>query len=266
MTMGMKFCSLSSGSSGNCQYIETDRMKVLVDGGLSGKRIESLLSSIGVYVRDIDCILVTHEHIDHVKGIGVISRRYDIPIYANEKTWVAMRGLIGSVEDKNIKVIESDKSFQLMDLGIHPFRIFHDAADPIGFCFYHKNVKMSIMTDTGWVNDNMKNAIKGSNLYLIESNHDLNMLKEGSYPWPLKKRILGTRGHLSNVDAGKVLAEILSGNGETVLLGHLSKENNIPSLAYETVSQYIEEKGLSINKDITLDLTYRDRATRIYAL
>ena len=140
--MGMKFCSLSSGSSGNCQYIETDRMKVLIDGGLSGKRIENLLSSIDVSLKDIDCILVTHEHIDHVKGIGVISRRYDIPIFANEKTWTAMSKLIGPVENKNIRVIESDKSFQLMDLGIHPFRICHDAADPIGFCFYYKNFKI----------------------------------------------------------------------------------------------------------------------------
>jgi len=266
MIMGMKFCSLSSGSSGNCQYIETDRMKVLIDGGLSGKRIENLLSSIDVSLKDIDCILVTHEHIDHVKGIGVISRRYDIPIFANEKTWTAMSKLIGPVENKNIRVIESDKSFQLMDLGIHPFRICHDAADPIGFCFYYKNFKISIMTDTGWVNDNMKNAIKGSNLYLIESNHDIKMLKEGRYPWHLKNRILGTRGHLSNLDAGKILSEILKGNGETVLLGHLSKENNIPSLAHKTVSEYIEERGLNVDKDITLDLTYRDKATRVYVL
>ncbi|NLY77104.1 MAG: MBL fold metallo-hydrolase [Tissierellia bacterium] len=264
--MGMKYCSLSSGSSGNCQYIETDSMKILVDGGLSGKRIEYLLSSIDVSIQDIDCILVTHEHIDHVKGVGVISRRYDIPILANEKTWLAMSKLIGNIDHKNIKIIETDKAFQLKDLGIYPFRIFHDAADPVGYCFYHKNIKMSIMTDTGWVNEQMKSIIKDSNLYVIESNHDLKMLKEGRYPWHLKKRILSNRGHLSNLDAGKVLSEVLRGNGETVLLAHLSKENNIPSLAYETVHRYMEECGLNVNKDIQLDLTYRDRATRVYAL
>lgn len=264
--MGIRFCSLSSGSSGNCQYIETDKIKVLVDAGLSGRRIESLLSSIGVSIKDIDCILVTHEHIDHVKGIGVISRKYDIPIYANEKTWVCMSNLIGEIQEKNIKIIQSNESFQLKDLGIHPFSIFHDAADPVGYCFYHKNIKISIMTDTGWVNDNMKKAIEGSNLYVIESNHDLKMLKEGKYPWYLKKRILSTRGHLSNVDAGRVLSEVIKGNKETVLLAHLSKENNIPSLAYETVSKYIKECGLDVNKDVTLDLTYRDKATSVYIL
>jgi len=264
--MGIRFCSLSSGSSGNCQYIETDRMKVLVDAGRSGKRIEILLSSIGVSIEDIDCILVTHEHIDHVKGIGVLSRRYDIPIFANEKTWTYMSHLIGEVQEKNIKIIQSNKSFQLRDLGIQPFSTFHDAADPVGYCFYYKNIKMSIMTDTGWVNDEMKKTIKGSDLYVIESNHDLKMLKEGSYPWHLKKRILSTRGHLSNVDAGRVLSEVLKGKGETVLLAHLSKENNIPSLAYETVSKYVEECGLDVRKDIELNLTYRDKATRVYVL
>ena len=213
----MKFCSLSSGSSGNCQYIETDRMKVLVDGGLSGKRIENLLSSIGVSIKDIDCILVTHEHMDHVKGVGVISRRYDIPIFANEKTWAAMSHLIGDIADKNIRIFQTNKGFELKDLAVYPFSIFHDAAEPVGYCLYHKNIKMSIMTDTGWVNDTMKKAIKSSNFYVIEANHDVKMLKEGRYPWHLKKRILSTRGHLSNLDAGKILTEVLSGNGETVL-------------------------------------------------
>lgn len=262
----MKFCSLSSGSSGNCQYIETDRMKVLVDGGLSGKRIENLLSSIGVSIKDIDCILVTHEHMDHVKGVGVISRRYDIPIFANEKTWAAMSHLIGDIADKNIRIFQTNKGFELKDLAVYPFSIFHDAAEPVGYCLYHKNIKMSIMTDTGWVNDTMKKAIKSSNFYVIEANHDVKMLKEGRYPWHLKKRILSTRGHLSNLDAGKILTEVLSGNGETVLLAHLSRDNNIPALAYETVSKHMEECGLEVTKDVTLDLTYRDKATSVYVL
>lgn len=264
--MGIKFCSLSSGSSGNCQYIETDRTKILVDGGFSGKRIEQLLSSIDVSPSEIDSIFVTHEHIDHVKGVGVMSRRYDIPIFANEETWASMGKTIGNISEKNIKIFETETELQLKDLDIYPFRIFHDAANPVGYCFYHKDIKISIMTDTGWVNNNMKDAIKGSSLYLIESNHDTKMLKEGKYPWPLKQRILGTRGHLSNMDTGKVLTEVLNGDGETVLLAHLSKENNIPSLAHKTVKEYVEGFGLNACRDITLDLTYRDRATRVYAL
>lgn len=264
--MGIKFCSLSSGSSGNCQYIETDRMKILVDGGLSGKKIKSLLDSIDVSPTAIDCILVTHEHRDHSKGVGVMSRRYDIPILANENTWVNMERIIGEIKDKNIKILETDKDFQLKDLGIHPFRTFHDAAEPIGLCFYHKNVKISIMTDTGWVNNDMKKIIEGSSLYMLESNHDIDMLKGGKYPLYLKRRILGTKGHLSNLEAGKILSELLTGNGETVLLAHLSQENNKPDLAHKTVKQCIEGYGLNIHRDVTLDLTYRERATKVYAL
>lgn len=263
--MGIKFCSLSSGSSGNCQYIETDRTKILIDSGFSGKKIESLLLSIDVDPKEIDYILVTHEHIDHVRGVGVLSRRYDIPIFANEKTWIAMEKSIGKIDEKNIRFFQSEKAFELEDLGVYPFRVFHDAAEPVGYSFYYKRNKISIMTDTGWVNDNMKKAIKGSSLYLIESNHDIQMLKEGSYPWPLKKRILSTKGHLSNMDAARVLTEVLGGNGEIVLLGHLSKENNIPKLAYDTVRKYMEGHGLS-EKNITLELTYRDRASKVYIL
>lgn len=264
--MGIKFCSLSSGSSGNCQYIGTDRIKILIDSGLSGKKIESLLLSIDVRPEEIDYILVTHEHIDHVKGVGVLSRRYDIPIFANEKTWTSMGRLIGNIRDKNIRIFQSEKDFELGDLGIYPFKVFHDAAEPVGYIFYHKGTKISIMTDTGWVNDNMKNTIKDSSLYLIESNHDTQMLKEGSYPWPLKKRILSTKGHLSNMDAARVLSEVLSGNGEIVLLGHLSKDNNIPELAYDTVREYIKDYGLSVKDNITLDLTFRDKAGKVYIL
>lgn len=264
--MGIKFCSLSSGSSGNCQYVETDRIKILIDSGFNGKKIESLLSSINVNPSEIDYILVTHEHIDHIKGVGVLSRKYDIPIFANEKTWISMEKLIGNVEEKNIKIFQSEEDFELGDLAIYPFKIFHDAAEPVGYIFYHKRTKISIMTDTGWVNDNMKNTIRGSSLYLIESNHDIQMLKEGSYPWYLKQRILSTKGHLSNLDAARTLIEVLMGNGEIVLLGHLSKENNRPELAYDTVREHIEEYGFSVNKNITLDLTYRDKAGKVYIL
>lgn len=264
--MGIKFCSLSSGSSGNCQYIETDKIKILIDGGLSGKKIEGLLSSIDVCPTAIDSILVTHEHIDHIRGVGVLSRRYDIPIYANEKTWMKMEGIIGEIKESNIKIIESNKEFQLGDLDIHSFEVFHDAAEPVGYCIYNKNVKISIITDTGWVNDSMKRIIKGSSLYLMESNHDIKMLKEGKYPWYLKKRILSNKGHLSNIDAGKTLSEVLAGNGEVVLLAHLSKENNRPSIAYETVRECIVDYGINVHRDIALDLTYRDRTTRVYNL
>jgi len=264
--MAIKVCSLSSGSSGNCQYIGTDRTRILVDAGFSGKKTEGLLSTIGVMADTIDYILVTHEHIDHVRGAGVLSRRYDIPILANKNTWIHMSKTIGEIKDKNIKIIDSNKDLLLEDLGIHSFKIYHDAIEPVGYIIYYENTKISIMTDTGWVDNNMKDKIKGSDLYLMESNHDVEMLKTGRYPWPLKKRVMSKEGHLSNMDAGETLSEVLSGNGEIVLLGHLSRENNTPSLAKETVRECLESYGLDTYEDIELDLTYRDRPTKLYTL
>lgn len=264
--MNIKFCSLSSGSAGNCQYVETKNTKILVDSGFSGKRVEALLSSIGVCPSTIDGILVTHEHIDHTKGVGVLSRRYDIPIYANANTWKGMEKIIGKIKEENTKVFVSEEYFDIKDITIYPINIFHDALEPVGYIFYYNNTKISIVTDTGWINDNIKSKIKDSNLYLMESNHDVTMLKEGSYPWPLKQRILSTRGHLSNEDAGKVLGEVISGNGEIILLGHLSQDNNKPDLAHKTVKELLLHQGIDVEKNVTLDLTYRDKVTKVYNL
>ena len=264
--MEIKFCSLSSGSSGNCQYIETENSRILIDAGFSGKTIQGLLGSIGVDPTTIDAIFVTHEHIDHTKGVGVLSRRFDIPIYANADTWVGMEKTIGKIKEENIKVFSTEKYFDLKDITVYPLGIFHDAADPVGYILHNKNKKISVVTDTGWVNDSMIDKIKDSHLYFMESNHDITMLKEGSYPWPLKQRILSTKGHLSNDDCGRVLSNILTGTGEIVLLGHLSQDNNIPDLALETVKNCIINQGIDIERDIILGLSHRDRASEIFSL
>lgn len=264
--MSIKFCSLSSGSSGNCQYVETDNIRILIDAGFSGKKIEELLSSIDVCPTSIDYIFVTHEHLDHIKGVGVLSRRYDIPIYANKNTWLAMDKKIGNIKEKNIKIFTTGKHFNINDISIQPINIFHDASEPVAYVIYYKNRKISILTDTGWVSDSIMDNIRASDLYLIESNHDLQMLKNGRYPWALKQRVMSSRGHLSNDDAGEVLGKVLKGKGETVLLGHLSKDNNIPDLAIDTVRESVGEKGLNTLKDIKLGLTYRERHTKIYKL
>lgn len=264
--MGIRFCSLSSGSSGNCQYIETDNTKILIDAGLSGKRIETLLSSIGVCPTTLDGIFVTHEHIDHSKGVGIFSRRYNLPIYANSNTWIGMSKIIGEVKENNTKVFISEKDININDLTIHPFKTSHDALEPVGYNIFYKKTKISIMTDTGWVNDNMKNKIKDSHLYFIESNHDVKMLREGSYPWPLKQRIMSTKGHLSNDDAGMILADVLRGNREIVLLAHLSQDNNRPEVAQETVRNSILSQGIDVDRDIRLEISFRDKATKVFSL
>ena len=174
--------------------------------------------------------------------------------------------MIGKIQEKNIKVFISEEYLDIKDITVYPINISHDALEPVGYIFFYNKIKISIITDTGWVNDNMKTKIKDSNLYLMESNHDITMLKEGSYPWPLKQRILSTKGHLSNDDAGRVLGEVISGNGEIVLLGHLSQDNNTPDLAHKTVKSLLLNQGIDTSKDITLDLTYRDKVTKVYNL
>ena len=264
--MSFRFCSLSSGSCGNSQYIETENMKVLVDAGLSGKKIQELLASIDVDPKELDCIFVTHEHGDHVKGAGILSRRFNIPIYANDKTWTGMEENIGKMKVENIKIFDTNSDFELGDLGVLPFDISHDAAEPVGYSFYNKSKKISIVTDTGCIDSDIKNYIKNSNLLMIESNHDKDMLKMGSYPWYLKQRVSGEFGHLSNEDAGNVISQVISGNNENILLAHLSKENNFPELAHQTVANILNEKGLDLSRDINLELTFAEKATKVYKI
>lgn len=264
--MSFKFCSLSSGSSGNCQYIETNNMRILVDAGLSGKKTQELLASIDVDPTSIDCILVTHEHMDHVKGAGILSRRFDIPIYANKSTWESMECDLGKLKNENIKIFETGSDFELGDLGVLPFKISHDCSEPVGYSFYNKNKKISVVTDTGCIDNDIKKTITNSNLLMIESNHDSEMLRMGSYPWFLKKRVSGEFGHLSNEDAGNLIAEVLSGKNENILLGHLSRENNFPELAHQTVANILNDKGIDISCDVSLDLTFRDKTTKVYEI
>jgi phosphoribosyl 1,2-cyclic phosphodiesterase len=264
--MGLKFCSLVSGSSGNCQFISSKAASLLVDAGLSGKRIAKSMEVIGEEIQNIKGILVTHEHRDHIQGVGVLSRRYNIPIYANPDTWDAMKDQIGEIDEENRKTFNTEEAFYIEDIKIKPYSISHDAIDPVAFSFYHEDVKLSITTDLGCITDKIISEIENSNLLMIESNHDVEMLKVGKYPWYLKKRILGDRGHLSNEVAGQTIAALMyeSTPPELVLLGHLSRENNFPELAYETVKGILASNQIKIGKDIDIDLTYRDKVSKLY--
>ena len=264
--MSIKFCSLSSGSSGNCKYIEAEDTRTLIDAGSSGKRLETLLKSIDICPTSIDGIFVTHEHIDHSRGVGVLSRRYNIPIYANKNTFIGMKDTIGKLTEENTKVFITGEDLNFKDLEIHPFHIFHDALEPVGYSVNYKNKKISIITDTGWVNSEIIDKIKGSNLYLLESNHDVEMLKFGPYPYHLKQRIMSKEGHLSNEDAASLLCNILKKENEIVLLCHLSQDNNAPCLALQTVTNTLMDKGIDVLKDIKLGLSHRDRATEIFSI
>ncbi|SEG01039.1 Phosphoribosyl 1,2-cyclic phosphodiesterase [Caloramator fervidus] len=259
----MEFCSLYSGSSGNCLYVGTEKTKILIDAGLSGKKIEEGLKQIGINPCDIKAILITHEHEDHIKGAGILSRRFNIPIYANTSTWKAIYNSIGQIKHNNIKVFEGYAGFEIGDLFVKPFKIPHDAEEPVGYSFYFKNKKISIATDIGHPCDEVKENIKDSDFILLESNHDVELLKVGPYPYHLKRRILSDRGHLSNEDAAKMILKMINSKIKKIMLGHLSKTNNYPELALRTVISILEMNGIKDGKDLIIDIAHRDRVGRV---
>jgi len=260
----LKFCSLFSGSSGNCQYIKTENTTILVDAGLSGKKIQQEIVNIGEDPKKVDAIFITHEHVDHIQGAGIMSRRLNVPIYANRKTWEAMGTYIGDIKSENIKIL--DECAEVGDLSIMPFDISHDAAHPVGYNIFYKNKKISLVTDTGCTNDLIINSIMDSDLLLVESNHDEDMVLIGPYPWTLKRRVLGEFGHMSNDTAGSLISRVVRRGTEIVLLGHLSKENNFPQLAYKTVENILKENFIDVNPGICLEMTYRDKSSKVYEI
>lgn len=253
----MIFCPLYSGSSGNSIYIASDHGGILIDVGLSGKSIESAFKTIGKDPNHIDGIFITHEHIDHIKGVGVLSRRYDIPIYANELTWKGMEKSIGKIKEENKKVLGKE-GINIKDMNICSYSIPHDASDPVGYSVSCGKNKVSIATDLGYFSKEVEENIKGSDLVLLESNHDVEMLKFGPYPYTLKRRILSDIGHLSNYDCGKAVVSMTKNNCKKVILGHLSKTNNYPELAYETVISVLREEGIKVNEDVLISMAKRD--------
>ncbi|AYD41314.1 MBL fold metallo-hydrolase [Clostridium fermenticellae] len=253
----MIFCPLYSGSSGNSIFVATPNARILVDAGLAGKKIENALSQIGEKPQDIDAIFVTHEHIDHIKGVGVLSRKYDIPIYANELTWKVMSKSIGKIRDSNIKIL-NNKYTSINDMDVLSYKISHDAASPFGYSINCRNKKACIATDLGFFPKELNNILKDANVVLLESNHDTEMLKFGPYPYTLKRRILSNIGHLSNDDCGKAIVSIANGSFKNIILGHLSKTNNYPELAYQTVLNILTNAGIKINSDLNLSVAKRD--------
>ncbi|MEI6603302.1 MAG: MBL fold metallo-hydrolase [Clostridia bacterium] len=259
----MHFCSLYSGSSGNALFVSAGGTKILVDAGLSCKRIFSALDSIGENPTDISAIFISHEHIDHVRGAGIISRKLNIPIFANENTWARMIPLVGSVSPENIMIFKTGEHLQHGGIKIHPFSIPHDAAEPVGFNFFANGKKLTIATDIGHVNDEILGHVDGSDLILLESNHDLEMLRIGPYPYYLKRRIEGKHGHLSNDTASEIVVFLAERGTCRFILGHLSKENNFPELAYLTMQNKLQTKNLVIGKDIIVEIACRDSVGRL---
>lgn len=219
----------------------SDTTHLLVDVGISGKRTECGLNNLGISGRDLDGILITHEHADHISGLGVMARKFGVPIYATPGTIDAIRACksVGAIEDSLFRQVREDVKLTIKDLTVNPMRISHDAAQPVAYRIAYGNKKVGICTDLGVYNDYTVECLRGMDALLIEANHDVNMLQVGPYPYYLKQRILGDRGHLSNENSGRLLSRILHDKLQAIILGHLSKENNLPELAYEAVRMEI---------------------------
>ncbi len=262
----MNLCSIASGSSGNCIYTGTDNTGILIDAGISAKRIEQGLASIDRNIKEIKGIFVSHEHSDHIKGIGVLARKHHIPIYGTKGTIEAIKhtSCLGVIDEDLYHVIKAEEDVQIDDLVVKPFRISHDAAEPVAYRMECGSKSAAIATDLGFYNQEIVDKLQNLDVLLLESNHDTHMLQVGGYPYPLKQRILSDRGHLSNESAGKLLCHLLHDDLKAVFLGHLSKENNYEELAYETVKLEITFGSEKYQPDdFLIEVAKRDSVSRM---
>lgn len=265
----MRFVSIASGSSGNCIYIGSDKTHILIDTGISNKRIEQGLNEIGLKGGELDGILLTHEHSDHVCGLGVLARKYEIPIYSTRETLDAVDKMksLGEYPRDLFCPICHEVDFFVGDLEIKPFRVDHDAANPVAYRVQHDRKSVAVATDLGHYSQYIVDHLQGLDALLLESNHDVKMLEAGPYPYYLKRRILSDYGHLSNENAGRLLSCLLHDQLKHILLGHLSKENNYEELAYETVRLEIGESDTPYRpSDFPITVAKRDAMSQIITI
>ena len=251
------FCSLYSGSSGNSLFVESENTKLLVDAGVSSKKIETALTNLEIDPSSINGILITHEHSDHVQGLGTFAKKFNLPVYVNQKTLDAMPNQKDKISEKNIKIIKNEEKFEIGDLKIKPFSIPPDAANPCGFNIIHDNKKISIATDIGHMTNGIIKNLEDSIFIMLEANYDPEVLKFSKYPYILKSRIAGPTGHLPNEMAGKTIAHLLNSGLQQAILGHLSKESNFPELAYKTVIDEVISSNYNENS-LKLSVASRD--------
>lgn len=265
----MRLCSIASGSSGNCVYVGSDTTHLLLDVGISGKRTEAGLKELGLKMSDIDGIFITHEHADHINGLGVIARKYGVPIYGTRGTIKAIKQThsLGEIDDDLFQYVRADEKCTVKDVSLYPIRTSHDAAEPVAYRISHDRQKVAVITDLGCYNDYTVECLKNLDVLYLEANHDIHMLQVGPYPYYLKQRILGERGHLSNEAAGKLLSRLLHDGMRAIVLGHLSKENNLPELAYESVRVEVTMSDTPYNgNDFPLYVARRSEVSQMIAI
>lgn len=256
----MRLCSLYSGSSGNAIYVGSNHTNILVDIGVSKKKVVQALYSIDILPEEINAILITHEHLDHISGLGVFLRQFQIPVYATKKTIEAIKNTncLGKVDPTLFHEIIPERSFKIEEFRINPISIWHDAADPVCYTLTDGTKKISIATDMGDYDNHIVDALSDADAMLIEANHDIRMLEVGPYSYSLKQRVLGKYGHLSNERSGQLIKSLLNNHVKGVYLGHLSLENNYPDLALETVKTEIYDNPFSNDyRDFNISIASR---------
>lgn len=262
--MAFQFCSFASGSSGNCYLIKTDKAAVLTDVGISGKRIFEGLEQTGTDLDRLDAVLITHEHIDHVRSLPIVTKKApNVKAYANENTW---NNIEKKVQEEKKAFFVTGEDFFIKDLQIRPFAVPHDAAEPVGFSFFAEGKQISILTDAGYISEEIFAEIVDADLLVLEANHEVEILQMCSYPYQTKRRILGDFGHLSNVTAGNCICRLMEAKEKArrILLGHLSRQNNEPSLAKMTVRNILQEDEIFIGDRLKVDVILRDSLSAVY--
>jgi phosphoribosyl 1,2-cyclic phosphodiesterase len=260
----MKFCVLGSGSKGNATYLEAEGTAILIDAGMSGIELQRRLTAISVELSSINAIFLTHEHHDHIHGAGILSRRVKIPVYANPATFSAANSALNKLAA--YKEFDTGGTFHFRNLEIHPFSISHDAADPIGFRISDAKNSFGYCTDTGRVSQLMKHRLSACQALVIESNHDAEMLKNGSYPPYLKQRIRSSQGHLENREAAAFMKDLLHNGLEHVVLAHLSEENNDPEIAYQVMTAALGRDLDKLDANVRISVAEQYRAGELIEL
>ncbi len=261
--MNFEVCVLSSGSKGNCTYITDGTTKILLDAGICCRDIETKLGDIGENLSSLDGIVITHEHTDHIRGLKTLCNKTEIPVYSHCKTLSAIDYALDT-RTKKYALSDFDNGFYIKSIFVKPFRVMHDAVYPVGYSFMKGSAKITSVTDLGMVSPNIFANAKGSDLVILESNHDEEMLKNGRYPELLKRRILGRLGHLSNKAASELVKEFALSGTRQFILAHLSEENNLPILAYEAACNTIKIAGAVLGHDVTVEVAAQHVRTAIH--
>ena len=262
----MIFCPLASGSAGNCTYVSFGNTRLLIDAGISATKITNALKQLGLTPSDLNGILITHEHVDHIRGIYVFTRKYGVPIYANNGTWMGILKRDQDIPMQYRFAFETGMDFYIGNINITPFAIPHDANDPVGYMLRCGRLSAAVATDIGHLNDEWIRTVSGAQVVLLEANHDVEMVKKGPYPYHLKQRILSRRGHLCNEDCARALIQLYGGGVQAAFLGHLSGENNTPEVAYSVVTGMLQDSGIRPGEELVVNVARRDQISDMIVL